>query len=278
MIHRHIHKALKHTFIPHEGNDYRPHFMREHVVLSIVIVTIFSLIVSITSYIVLRKTSYGTLVIPSVLVDLTNKERLSNNLPPFIKHPLLEYSSQLKGEEMVLYNYFAHESPDGSAPWKFFKRALYPYSYAGENLALNFFTSPQVHTGWMNSPLHRKNILDPNFKEIGISVLTKENVDREDTLFVVQHFGTQKNTAYSNSLVMTYYSSLLERVIFMTPLYIEYLYLFLITLVIIALLALTLIEVEKKHTHHLFYGVLMLVILLLAIMINATLLSYAPHV
>lgn len=270
MIHRHIHKAIKHTFVPHKDNDYKPHFLREHVVLSIVIASILLLLVSVSSYLLIRKTTYGTLVASSVLIDFTNKTREGLGIAPLIKNDLLQSSSMEKAREMATYSYFAHNSPDGTAPWKFFRHAHYDYAFAGENLALNFSTSKQVHEGWLNSPKHRDNIIDPRFKEIGISVLPS-SYQEKPVLFVVQHFGLPKGERNIENVPV--YSSFFERLLFSGSYYVEMFYFFLIGLIIMAIVLMLVIEVEVRHRLHILYGVLMLVVVVLCTLINAELLS-----
>jgi hypothetical protein len=89
---------------------------------------------------------------------------------------------------MVQKSYFAHNSPEGLTPWHWFKEAGYDFTYAGENLAVNFGDSIDVNRAWMNSPLHRANILNGHFTEIGIA--TAEGIyEGRPTIFVVQLFG-----------------------------------------------------------------------------------------
>ncbi|MBI3638379.1 CAP domain-containing protein, partial [Candidatus Wolfebacteria bacterium] len=61
--------------------------------------------------------------------------------------------------------------------------------YAGENLAVNFFDSEDAVNAWMKSITHRENILNTNFKEIGIGV-AKGNYNGKESIFVVQLFGS----------------------------------------------------------------------------------------
>lgn len=271
MIHRHIHRAFKHAFVPHKGNDFRPHFLREHVVLTIVIVSILALLVSVTSYLVIRKTAFGSLVASSVLIDFTNETRKELGLSPLVRNNLLQESSLEKGQEMARLGYFAHASPDGSAPWKFFKAVSYSYKYAGENLALNFATSKQVHEGWLNSPKHRDNIVDSKFQEIGISVIPSTYKEKP-VLFVVQHFGLPQNQL-SQVKEPSLYSSFFERVLFSGSYYIEMLYFFLIGIILMAIILMIIIEVEERHKKHILYGILMLMIVILCTLINAELLA-----
>lgn len=271
MIHRHIHKAFKHTFIPHKENDFKPHFLREHVVLTVVIASILFLLLSVTSYLVIRKTAFGTLVASSILIDFTNETRKELGIPPLIRNNLLQISSLEKARELSSLGYFSHSSPDGSAPWKFFRSAKYDYDFAGENLALNFPTSRKVHEGWLNSPKHRDNIVDPRFQEIGISVITSLYKE-EPVLFVVQHFGLPKQKIETQKDPPTY-SSIFERIIFSGSYYIEMFYFLLIGIILMAIMLMIIIEVEERHKKHIIYGILMLIIVILCALINARMLS-----
>jgi hypothetical protein len=59
----------------------------------------------------------------------------------------------------------------------------------GENLAMgDFSTSAEVVTAWMKSPAHRRNILDPLYSEIGVSV-NKGSMNNRQTTILIQHFG-----------------------------------------------------------------------------------------
>lgn len=86
-------------------------------------------------------------------------------------------------------NYFAHESPSGDPPWKWFKESGYVYTYAGENLAMNFVEAEEVHEAWMASPTHRANIVNSNYREIGVAAGVGK-INGEEVTLVVQMFGT----------------------------------------------------------------------------------------
>lgn len=67
-------------------------------------------------------------------------------------------------------SFFGHYSPEGESVAGRLERAQISFTYAGENLAL----APTVtiaHNGLMNSEGHRENILEENFKKIGIGVV-----------------------------------------------------------------------------------------------------------
>src|SRR5665213_688323 len=106
-------------------------------------------------------------VISATLVDLTNQDRETNQLNGLTISPLLVEAAQAKANDMAANGYFAHISPSGLNSWYWFKQAGYDFSYAGENLAVDFTDSGDVNQAWLNSPEHRANILDSHFTQIG---------------------------------------------------------------------------------------------------------------
>jgi|CXWL01.1.fsa_nt_gi uncharacterized protein YkwD len=132
-------------------------------------------------------------VISSVLVDLTNKDRTQEEIGTLTMSPVLVAAAQAKANDMAEKEYFAHTSPEGIDPWYWMREAGYTFSYAGENLAVNFSDSEDVVSAWMDSPGHRANILNGKFTEIGIATAVGEYKGQKTT-FVVQMFGTPRTT------------------------------------------------------------------------------------
>ncbi len=196
-----IRHHLKHFFIPHEHNDFKPHIFREVSVSVILATTLFLFGLSIGSAYIIQGTVIGREIISKVLIDLTNENRISNNLTPLNENNKLTLAALLKAKDMLGRQYFAHESPTGATPWSFIEQANYEYTYAGENLAINHIDNNQTDNAWMNSPLHRKNILDSNFEEIGISAYSGDYQNR-NTIFVVQMFGTPAKN-YDSTILAT---------------------------------------------------------------------------
>jgi uncharacterized protein YkwD len=128
-------------------------------------------------------------VLPAVVVDLTNDERADLAAAPLQRNTLLDQAAQQKAQHMAANEYFAHFAPDGTTPWSFFKTSGYVYAHAGENLAIHFTDSTEVVEAWMQSPAHRKNIVDTKYTEIGVGT-AKGKFDGYDTVYVVQLFGT----------------------------------------------------------------------------------------
>lgn len=274
MYHRKVISLLKHTFVPHKDNNYKPHFFREHVILTILVGAIFLLLVSFTSYIIVRTTTFGSSVVSSVLVDLTNKTRIEHGLPPLFYNPQLFTAARYKGEDMTTRHYFAHFAPDGTSPWHWFDKAGYSFLFAGENLAINFRSSTEVENAWMNSPKHRENILDPRYEDIGIATVPGIANDKE-VLFVVQLFGKKTGADVPSSISINNTLQdihLYQKVIFNASYYIGTIYSLLLIVLTVALLMMIFIEIRKQHIQHILLGVLLGIVVIICIAINSLLL------
>lgn len=157
------------------------------------VITTAALVISIfvassLDVVIIRSEQYAS-VLAGVLVDLANDDRADNRLDGLTINPVLTEAAQLKANDMAAKGYFAHTSPEGVDPWHWFDEVGYEYSYAGENLAVDFNDSSAVNTAWMNSPTHRANLLDQHYTEIGIATAEGFYQGRPTT-FVVQAFGT----------------------------------------------------------------------------------------
>ena len=123
------------------------------------------------------------------VISLINDERIRHNLSPLQESELLDKVAQMKLKNMLEENYFAHTSPEGKDPWYWFFQSGYDFAYAGENLATEFVDVNKQHKAWMESPKHRKNILDEKFTNTGVAVGTKKIKDKE-IIVTVEVFAT----------------------------------------------------------------------------------------
>lgn len=124
------------------------------------------------------------------LIVLTNQERLKNNLPPLTYNEKLTQAAKAKAADMLVHNYWDHSSPQNKEPWYFMINQNYDYHYAGENLSKNYTENHDLIKALMDSTTHRENILDPNYKDIGIAIVSGE-IDGKQTILTVQMFGTE---------------------------------------------------------------------------------------
>jgi hypothetical protein len=135
------------------------------------------------------------------LFDLTNETRVERGLNPLTESAKLDEAALLKARDIMENDYFAHTSPSGLSPWYWFQQTGYSFKYAGENLAIGFLDSEEVNQAWLDSPSHRENLLNEDYTEIGLAVLTG-NYQGQETTVVVQMFGTPKSqtVAVENSI------------------------------------------------------------------------------
>jgi uncharacterized protein YkwD len=115
-----------------------------------------------------------------VLTDI-NAFRASHGLAPLKLSASLTAAARSHSVQMETDGYFAHNSFDGTAFWKriqaFYPSSHFGYWSVGENL---LWSAPDVDaqkalTMWENSPEHRKNMLDPHWREIGVSAVHSTN-------------------------------------------------------------------------------------------------------
>lgn len=196
-----LRKKIKNFFIPSLQNQLRPFSLRFGtlffvVVLSIAIEIAFYAYVNVAfkrndllSNIISSIQTTVAEALPQVIIEQTNTARQASGAQPLALNSRLALAARLKAEDLASKGYFSHQSPDGSMPWDWMKKANYDYSYAGENLAVNFFDASDLMDAWLNSPSHRANILSQDYTEIGIAAVRGVYAGRE-TVFVVQMFGT----------------------------------------------------------------------------------------
>jgi len=101
---------------------------------------------------------------------LVNEERVKFGAKSLIWNEDLAKIGRNHSKDMFKRGYFSHFSPEGKDVGNRLDEAGIDYTAAGENLALAPTVS-RAHSGLMNSPGHKRNILDPSFGEIGIGVV-----------------------------------------------------------------------------------------------------------
>ncbi|MEK5502362.1 CAP domain-containing protein [Bacillus sp. FSL M8-0168] len=110
------------------------------------------------------------------VVDLTNAERTKRGLKPLKLDEKLSSVARKKSEDMRNKNYFDHNSPTYGSPFDMMKKFGITYRTAGENIAKGQRTPKEVVQAWMNSEGHRKNILNPDFTNIGVGYVKDGNI------------------------------------------------------------------------------------------------------
>lgn len=131
-----------------------------------------------------------------------NKSRRDANLSELKENEILSRAALAKAEDMLSRQYFAHDTPDGKAPWIFLENERYDYRAAGENLALDFENADSEHAALMASPTHRANILNSTYTEVGIAV-EQGTFRGRSTILVVQFFGTPTVATVETAAIRT---------------------------------------------------------------------------
>ncbi|MDO9231037.1 MAG: CAP domain-containing protein [bacterium] len=151
---------------------------------------------------------------PEKVIQLVNIAREKEGLVPLSQSEALSKVANDKLNDMINNSYFAHTSPSGKTPWHWFENENYEYQFAGENLAINYTSAEEQQVAWMKSPTHRKNILNVDYKEIGVAFGAGE-IDGRMSLLVVQEFGSRAGVAGASkngeNFIMQKSSDLLER-------------------------------------------------------------------
>lgn len=123
-------------------------------------------------------------------VELVNAERTARGIPALIIAPLLVTTAREKSQEMHDLDYWGHESPNAKKRTAI-RRVMVALPElpkaltVGENL---YYCSTALvkegHAALMNSPTHRKNILNPKYTYLGIGGYTAP----DGRFWLTQHF------------------------------------------------------------------------------------------
>jgi hypothetical protein len=279
-------KTFKKYFIPHKENNHKPHILRNaSIALFLGIVLVAEIGYLSATLIIIPRISGVAAVIASNVVDGTNQNRQANNLPALATNPLLVAAAQAKASDMATKGYFAHNSPDGKTPWDWLTAENYPYVYAGENLAVNFYDSQAVVDAWMNSPEHRANILNSHYTDIGIA--SAEGIYQgSHALFIVQFFGSTANSNSTSTATSSIASSTLstQSVLFSSPAslvnavrdlpfanssqVIDLVYFIIFTLIFLSLIFAIFIKINVQHPKLIATAVLLLIVIIILVGFN----------
>lgn len=199
-------EMLAHLVHPRRSNNHRPRLLHPEGIVAVCLL-IAGFGVSLL-FVEQAQTQLGSIlgyasdISVGDVVAQTNQERAKSGLGQLTLNGQLSAAAQAKAQDMFTQQYWSHTSPSGTEPWDFIAGAGYAYRVAGENLARDFSTTPEMVAAWMASPTHKANILHPRYQEIGIAVVngTLEGIE---TTLVVQMFGTPRSAQVAQVPVVT---------------------------------------------------------------------------
>jgi len=131
---------------------------------------------------------------------LHNQARADRGLPRLCVHPTLTKAARAHSQEMLEKDYFSHDSYNGETSEERLKRFGYTpkgYSYykIGENIAWgngSYGSPDSIFKSWMNSSGHRANILDEDFRQVGIGARTGNYQGYAGSTVYTVDFGTRR--------------------------------------------------------------------------------------
>ncbi|MEZ5039241.1 MAG: CAP domain-containing protein [Saprospiraceae bacterium] len=88
-------------------------------------------------------------------------------VPPLAWNEQLADAALRHARDMAQHNHFSHTGTDGSTSGERTRAAGYNWSTVGENIAYGYPDIKSAVKGWMESTGHCKNIMNPDFKEMG---------------------------------------------------------------------------------------------------------------
>ena len=183
--------VLSHLFVPSYSNNQKAKVLHSFsIFLFISSLIVYQLILQTIPLSGIRILGYASEISVSEVIALSNQKRHDNGLPGLTENSLLNQAAYAKGQDMLAKDYWAHVSPEGIQPWKFFTDSGYTYRYAGENLARDFSNAGSTVEAWMASTSHRDNLLSNKYQEIGVAVV-EGDLNGVDTTIIVQLFGTK---------------------------------------------------------------------------------------
>lgn len=117
------------------------------------------------------------------LLRLHNEARAEHGVPPLCVQAQLTVAAQAHADDMLRRGFYEHVTPEGLDPGARLSRAGYPFLTYGENnnRVSGGFPSAgepgrrelrEAFEGWMGSPGHRENLLNPAFREVGFGFAT----------------------------------------------------------------------------------------------------------
>ncbi|HEX4242302.1 MAG TPA: CAP domain-containing protein [Steroidobacteraceae bacterium] len=134
------------------------------------------------------------------ILDLVNAARAAGRrcgskefgpAPPLVLSPSLGSAALAHSQEMARYNAFDHQGHDGSTPSVRVERAGYgPHRIVGENIAWGTLSASQAVAGWLGSPPHCENVMDPRFTQMGVAFA--ENARSSASLYWTQDFAAPR--------------------------------------------------------------------------------------
>ncbi|MBN1172089.1 MAG: CAP domain-containing protein [Micromonosporaceae bacterium] len=123
------------------------------------------------------------------VVELVNVQRAKAGCSAVTIDSRLTSAARGHSSDMATRNYFSHDTKGGGGFADRITKAGYVWSTAGENIAMGQTSAASVMNAWMNSSGHKANILNCNFRNIGVGLAYNSS----NRPYWTQDFGTLRS-------------------------------------------------------------------------------------
>ena len=138
-----------------------------------------------------RSIVVNLLEVEEAVFAMTNNIRRENGLPVLLKDEICRDAARRHSADMLNRNYFSHSDPERRSLKERLPSNLSTRQW-GENIwtGSGYDTRQSHHlaqmiiVGWMNSPGHRKNILDPGYTHLGLGAMAKNQEVKATQVFI----------------------------------------------------------------------------------------------
>jgi uncharacterized protein YkwD len=143
--------------------------------------------------------SHDRAAISHRVLDLINQARASARrcgatpfapAPPLVLNATLEHAAAQYALDLASHGYLDHTGRDGSSPAQRITRSGYRWHEVGENLARGIMTPEDAVAGWLHSPEHCANLMDPAFRQMGVAYAV--NPRNDAGVYWALEFGTPR--------------------------------------------------------------------------------------
>lgn len=117
--------------------------------------------------------------------DAVDRARRQAGVAPVLADPRLDRAAQGHADDLLARGDYAHRGADGRTVGRRVRDAGHPRCRrVAENIAKGLFAADEVVSRWMNSPGHRRNILDRTLTHMGMGVAVGDGPDGVEALWV----------------------------------------------------------------------------------------------
>ncbi|KON89224.1 hypothetical protein AF332_22055 [Sporosarcina globispora] len=122
----------------------------------------------------------------NALIELANEKRKELRLKPLSVDLHLAGAAKKKSLDMMKFEYVSHNSPTYGNPTVMLRNQQISFLTVKENIGAGYKTADEMFAAWMNSSVHRENILSKSATHIGTGYVQGGLHGHYWTIFIVE--------------------------------------------------------------------------------------------